>query len=144
MIKAVIAWAVSSLVGYVLFAASSQTVVLNGLTAIGAPMPLGTRLASTAHAVLNMPALGAVIFIGFAVAFLVAKGIKTLIKPLAPIAYPVAGGAAVATALEIMWQQYEVYPVLGAQTTYGYVLAVLSGVIGGFVFARLVAKSVEQ
>lgn len=139
MIRVPIAWAVSALVGYILFAASSQTVVLNGLVDIGAPMPLGTRLASTAHAVLNMPELGYVIAGGFAIAFLVAKGLKTVLKPLAPLAYPLAGGAAVATTLEIMWQQYEVYPVLGAQTTFGYVLAVFSGVIGGYVFARLVA-----
>ncbi|MEO0412218.1 MAG: hypothetical protein AAF221_10325 [Pseudomonadota bacterium] len=140
MIRTIFAWLAASIVGYILFAITSQTVVLNGLVHIGAPMPFSARLQSTFHAVLNMPALGLVLAAAFAIAFAVARGLKSIVKPFASVAYPLAGGAAVSAALELMWLQYEIYPVLGAQKPMGYGLAVLSGVAAGVVFAALLPK----
>lgn len=82
-----------------------------------------------------------VIAIALAVGFLVAFGMKRLIKPLAPIAYPLAGAAAVALTLALMSMQfYSTTPIAGARGPLGFGLQMLAGAIGGMIFAALRPK----
>lgn len=79
--------------------------------------------------------------IGLAVGFVVAFGLKRLVKPLAPVAYPLAGAAAIATALMLMsLQYYGTTPIAGARGSLGFALQLAAGAIGGLVFALLRPK----
>jgi hypothetical protein len=66
--------------------------------------------------------------------------VKAALPALSAIAFPTAGGAAMAAILELMKLRYEVYPILGAQEPWGYAFQVLAGVVGGLTFAMLRPK----
>ena len=86
------------------------------------------------------PAYGLVLTIALLIAFIVAFGIKRVIRPLAPIAYPVAGAAAVFTAIYLIENVMAgggAGAIGGARTTVGLALQCLAGAIGGIVFAVL-------
>ena len=131
-----IAWLGAALVAYVLAAVASQQVVLSGIDAYR-PVPLGVNLRTTLDALVAQP-IGtlyfAVIAIGFLVAFYVANLVKAFVPALSGIAYPTAGAAAIVAALVLMRAQYDIVPILGAQSAYGFWLQVAAGVLGGVVF----------
>ena len=132
----VFAWALSSLVAYVLAAAASQQVVLAGVRRYEA-VSLSENLRTTLEAVVAQP-IGTlyllVIAIGFLVAFYVANLVKAVVPALSGIAYPTAGAVAIVAALVVMRARYDIVPILGAQETYGFWLQILAGVVGGVVF----------
>ena len=69
---------------------------------------------------------------------MVAYFLKRILKPLAVIAYPVAGAAAMGTilgALEVVYPG--VGAIGGAQSTVGIALQCLAGAIGGIIFMVL-------
>ena len=134
------AWLLSGIVCYVFAALFSQLVVLVGLMQLGLKISIADNLFSLLHAVLNMVPYLIVILIGFAVAFGVAWGVKNLAKTLSEFAYPIAGAAAMGTALGLMYLQFGVFPILGAQETYGLILQILAGALGGFAFERIRPK----
>lgn len=143
-LKTVGAWFGGGLVGYILAALASQAVVLIGLTQLGLSMSLGDALGSMIHAVFNMPALLIVILLGYAIAFGVARQIKKFLPNLSQIAYPIAGAVAIGTALGLMHMQFGVFPILGAQETYGLMLQLLAGAVGGAAFEVLRPKNNEH
>lgn len=86
------------------------------------------------------PAYGVVLAIALLAGFIIAAIVKRILKPLAPIAYPLAGAAAVFTAL------YLIENVMaaggagafgGARGPLGLSLQCLAGAAGGLVFAFL-------
>ena len=90
------------------------------------------------------PAYGAMVAIALLIGFLVAAGVKRILTPLAPVAYPVAGGAAV---FLLLWMVENlaigggVGAMGGARDALGMGLQTLAGVIGGAVFALLRPKA---
>ncbi len=82
---------------------------------------------------------GAVMTVGFAVAFLVAAGLRRVLRPLAPVAYPLAGAAAMATILLLVEQQLGggAGVIGGARTPLGFALQCAAGTCAGLVFAVL-------
>ena len=140
-LKTLGAWFAAGLVGYICAALASQAVVLAGLAQLGLDMSFGDASGSLVHAVFNMPALLIVILLGYAIAFGVARQVKKLLPNLSAIAYPVAGGAAIGAALGLMHMQFGVFPILGAQETYGLILQILSGAAGGAAFEALRPKT---
>jgi len=84
------------------------------------------------------PAFGAVIAIALAVGFVVAALVKRVVRPLARIAYPVAGAAAVFTAIYLI-ENFAggggVGAIGGARDGVGMALQALAGLAGGTVFA---------
>ena len=130
------AWALSAVVAYVLAAVASQQVVLAGVSRYEA-VGLSENVRTTLDAIVAQP-IGtlylAVIAIGFAVAFYVANLVKAALPALSGIAYPTAGAVAIVAALVLMRAQYDIVPILGAQSTLGFWLQVLAGVVGGVVF----------
>lgn len=136
-LKTLGAWLIGGIVAYILASLSSQFVVLRGLTQLDLSIPLADWAQSLTHAVLNMWAYLIVILIGFAIAF----GIARLVKMVAPVppslAYPIAGAAAIGAALGLMYAQFGIFPIMGAQETYGLVLQLLAGAAGGVVFEAL-------
>ncbi len=115
--------------------------VLAGLASIGAPAPLDLNLATVVGDVAGLaPALAPVVAIALALGFVVAAGLKRVLKPLAGIAYPLAGFAAMATALYAMKLSYHTTPLAGARSDAGYVLICLAGALGGYAFAACLPK----
>ncbi|MEL7042973.1 MAG: hypothetical protein AAGL90_15745 [Pseudomonadota bacterium] len=134
------AWLASGIGSYVLAALFSQFVVLMGLMGLGLEISLLDNVSSMTHAVLHMVPYLVVILLGFAIAFGVARGVKQIVPNLAIIAYPVAGAAAIGAALSLMYLRFGVFPILGAQETYGLLMQMAAGAVGGLIFERLRPK----
>jgi hypothetical protein len=81
------------------------------------------------------PALGGILAIALAVAFVVAAWLGPRLKVPALVAYPLAGTVAVAVTLMLMRWQMHITPVAGAREAAGFVLISLAGGLGGLVFA---------
>jgi len=82
---------------------------------------------------------GAIIAIALLFGFVVAFGVKRILKPLAPIAYPTAGAAALLVMLILVEQQLGggAGVIGGARDAFGLALQCLAGFIGGGLFAVL-------
>jgi predicted Co/Zn/Cd cation transporter (cation efflux family) len=80
---------------------------------------------------------GAMIAIALLVGFIVAYFVKRLVKPLAPVAYPAAGAAAMLVMLTLIEQQLGggAGVIGGARDAIGLALQALAGFIGGAVFS---------
>ncbi|MEM9169557.1 MAG: hypothetical protein AAGC56_07855 [Pseudomonadota bacterium] len=75
---------------------------------------------------------------GLAIAFAVAAGLKRVLRPLAPIAYPLAGAAALYATITLIDRQFPgVGAIGGARTPLGLALQCLAGAVGGVVFTLL-------
>ena len=84
------------------------------------------------------PAYGMMLAVALLIGFAVAAGVKRVLKPLAPIAYPVAGAAAVFTliwSIETFVAGGGVGAIGGARDAFGMGLQMLAGAAGGTVFA---------
>ncbi len=109
--------------------------VQQGLIDLGIAIPPDLRLITIAKDFLGLlPTLGGIVAIGFAIAFLIAA---KLYRFAPPVAYPLAGAVAIAAALGLMKLQFSMTPIAGARNTEGLALMVLTGAIGGLIFARL-------
>lgn len=112
--------------------------VLAALASIGAPASLAINLDTTMFDIVGLaPTLGPVIAIALAIGFMVAAVLKRVLLPLAPLAYPIAGAAAMATALVAMKLAYHTTPLAGARSMVGFLTMCAIGAIGGLVFSRL-------
>lgn len=90
------------------------------------------------------PSFGVVIAIALAIGFLVAWGVKRVLTPLAPIAYPAAGAAAIMTLIFIIDNLIfggGAGLVGGAGTIFGLMLQGFAGLVGGLVFAALLTRN---
>ncbi len=80
---------------------------------------------------------GAMVAIALLVGFIVAFAVKRVLPALAPVAYPVAGGAAIFVLLMLVETQLGggAGIIGGARTPLGVALQCLAGLTGGVVFA---------
>ena len=136
----IVAWLAAGILAYVLASVASTQVVLSGIEGVGRDVPLGVNVSTTLDDIVGLRRYLVVILIGFAVAVFVA----TMLPALAPIAYPAAGGTAVAVALLVMERLYGVVPILGAQTDLGLWLQIAAGVLGGIAFEVFRPRSGEE
>lgn len=127
------AWALASIVGYVCGSIFSTQFVLSGLSQF-TDITLQDRINSSMTDLVQMNMYLMVIAIGFAIAFFVASLVKAVLPFLSAIAYPVAGAAAIWLALTLMFMQFDVVPIIGAQSTMGFIFQLLAGAIGGLTF----------
>ena len=136
ILRILAAYALAALVATALASLTHTHLVLAGLQAAGAPTPPGLWLETALGDFMGLaPALGPVIAIGFAVGFGVAALLRRVLRPLAAIAYPLAGAAAMGAALAAMKFAYDgVTPLASARTALGFGMLCLSGAIGGLVF----------
>lgn len=142
VIRIILGYAAAAIVALVLASAFHTHMVIAALGEVGAAVPFDKRLAMTINDLVGLaPQFGMVIGIGLAVGFLIAAGLRRILKPLAPIAYPLAGAAAVGVALTLMSLAYDgITPIAGARTTAGFALQCLAGAIGGLVFAIIAVR----
>ncbi len=90
------------------------------------------------------PSYGLMLAIALLIGFAVAFGVKQILRPLAPVAYPVAGAAAVVTAIfliETVMAKGGAGAIGGARDALGLSLQGLAGAVGGAVFALLTRRA---
>lgn len=144
ILRTISAFLASVIVAFLASSALNTHSVLGRLADAGAPIPVGDQMAAYVNDAVGFLKLGLLpvtITIALALGFVVAFGVKRVLKPLAPIAYPVAGFAAMATALAVMHLQFEMTPLAGARGTWGFLQQSLAGGLGGLVFALLRPKA---
>ena len=86
------------------------------------------------------PSYGIVLSFGLLIAFPVAAGVKRILKPLARVAYPIAGATAVFSAIYLIENVVAsggVGALAGARGALGLSLQMLAGFIGGAAFEML-------
>ncbi len=142
--------AIRIVVGYLLavvattaFAAAFHThMVVAGLKKSGAAIPVNAQLGMTASDLAGLaPQYGMVIGIALLVGFLIAALLRRVLKPLALIAYPLAGAAAIAVALTAMGMAFDgITPIAGARSALGLALQCLAGAIGGLIFSMIAVR----
>lgn len=143
----IVAWLVSVVVANLAAVALITERVIAEQKAVGAEYNAAEALEAFA---LNLPGIvsggyGIAIGIALLVAFPVAALVKRVLRPLAPIAYPVAGAAAVVGVLMLI-NQFAAPPgvggaIPGARSTLELALQALAGGLGGLVFEIMRPKS---
>ncbi|MEK7265481.1 MAG: hypothetical protein AAB227_05210 [Pseudomonadota bacterium] len=141
-VRIIFGYAAAAIVGVVLASAFHTQMVIAALGAAGAAVPFDRRLAMTGDDLIGLlPQFGAVIAIALAIGFLVAAGLRRVLKPLAGIAYPLAGAAAIGVALTAMSMAFDgITPIAGARSTLGFGLQCLAGALGGLVFSTIAVR----
>ncbi len=86
------------------------------------------------------PSFGMIAAIALAIGFAVAFVVKRILRPLAPVAYPIAGAAALAGVIHLINNVMfggGTGAIGGARDAYGLALQGVAGGLGGLVFALL-------
>lgn len=138
-VRIIIAYALSVAAATFLASLFHTQMVICGLTNAGAEIAGSTRLDMTVDDFFGLaPQLGAVIAIGFAIAFVIAALLRRAAPPLAGVAFPIAGAIAVGVALLAMSLAFDgITPIAGARTPLGFALECLAGAVGGMVFGAI-------
>ncbi len=141
-VRVIFGYAAAMVVGVILASVFHTQMVIAALGDAGASVPFDRRLVMTGDDLVGLiPQFGAVIAIALGVGFLVAAGLRRVLKPLAPIAYPLAGAVAVGVALTAMSMAFDgITPIAGARSPAGFALQCLAGAIGGLVFSMIAVR----
>ena len=137
IMKTGFAYVLCVIVTYVLSVAFYTQQVIAKMAAIGAVYSQQQQINTFVENFTGLFILAATIAVAFIIAFPVAYLVKRyLLKPLAPIAYPVAGGAAMLAMLWLIEQQLGggAGIIGGARDATGLALQALAGALGGVVF----------
>lgn len=123
-------------------AIASTHFVLASLRDLNVQVPIGKRLLAYGHDLIGMaPTLAVVVAVGFAIAFPVAAAAGRFLPRSRPIAYPLAGAAAIVTALLLMNVVLGMMPLAGVRSTLGIVAQGVAGAVGGYVFGAVSRRS---
>ncbi|MFC2951070.1 hypothetical protein ACFOOP_03975 [Marinicaulis aureus] len=136
-IKTAIAYLLSVIAAYLLSVAFYTQQVIAKMQAVGAVYSGQQQINTFVDNLTGLWQLAAMIAIALMIAFVVAFFVKRVLKPLAPIAYPAAGGAAILLMLYLIEQQLGggAGVIGGARDATGLALQTLAGFLGGAVFA---------
>lgn len=111
---------------------------LAALGSIGVAVDAPTRLATTGADLLGFtPMFGPIVAVGFLIAFLIAALMGRWWPQGKALLYPLAGFAAIITAMLLMAAIFKLTPVAAARSTFGLIALSLSGALGGWTFAAL-------
>lgn len=113
--------------------------VVAGLRGVGAEIPTRVALATARGDFTGLvPSLGPVIALALLLGFLIAGLANRFVKLPRPIAFAMAGGAAIAAALWLMGLAYDgITPLASARTWAGFLWLCAAGALGGLVFATV-------
>ena len=123
---------------YVLGVIVNSQFVMN---AHGVPISFSERLNMTAFDISNMVLYFVVILVSRLLGFLSATVVKRFLPSLSGAAFPVAGAAAIGTALGLMYIMFQTVPISGARSALGFLSQVIAGGVGGWIFAKIVVRS---
>jgi hypothetical protein len=136
-VRRLLAFIAAVLTTAVLGAVASTQFVLAALAAVGAAIPLADRLSMTLQDVVGMlPLYGAVVAVGFVVAFPVAARVIRVLPQARLLGYALAGAVAVVASILVLAQLFGLTPIAGARSMLGLAVQGLAGAAGGAVFAR--------
>lgn len=138
LLRSAPAWSAAVLVTTAMASMIQSWQVQSGLIDLGVAIPPGLAMETALRDFTGMalPVL-AVFGLALALGFVTAHWLKPRVPLLAPIAWPLAGAAAVGTALALMHAQFQTTPLAGARGSDGFILFCAAGALGGFVFAWL-------
>lgn len=135
------AFLLAALITTALVSLGQSLSVQSALAALGTELPLHVRLGAIVRDFVGLlPTLGLVVSGSLLIAFLIAGWLKPRAGRLAPLAYPLAGWAAIAIALFVMRLAFGFSPLAGARTGFGFLLMSLGGLVGGGVFAYALGR----
>lgn len=125
------------IVAYILAVGFYTQQTLAQHASIGAFYTVAQQAQTLGQNLIGLQVYGVVIAIALAIGFAVAAGVKRVLKPLAPIAYPVAGAAAMFVMIVLVEQQLGggAGVLGGARGVVGVSLQMLAGLVGGLVFS---------
>ena len=110
--------------------------IIQGLRAVGAEVSPSAAMATVRGDFVGLaPALGAVIMVALLLGFLVAGLARRWVTLPRPVAFALAGGAALGAALGLMRLAYEMTPLASARSWEGFLALCAAGALGGLVFA---------
>ena len=133
--RAVLAWLAGALTTSVAICLIHSLRVQAGLAAVGVELPAGVRVMTMGRDLIGMlPSVLPVMTLGLGGGFVVARVLRRLLYVPAAIAYPLAGGTAVAVALTAMGYFYHMTPIAGARGNIGFGAMTLAGALGGLVY----------
>jgi hypothetical protein len=128
-------WVVAVIVTTAAASAAHSWINQRALIAMGVEIPTATAFRTAMGDFIGLaPALGGVLGIALAVAFVVATWLGPRLKVPALLAYPLAGGVAVGVTLMLMRWQMDITPIASAREPLGFALICLAGALGGLVF----------
>ena len=134
-----LAYVLATLVTYLLAACFYTQQILSSQAQIGVVYTPDQTIGTYLDNIVGLaPAYGLILAIGLAIAFPIAALLKRILKPLARIAYPLAGAVAVYTAIyliENVMATGGATAFYGARDAVGLALQCLAGCVGGIVFA---------
>jgi len=130
--------------GTILISATSTHIILQGLSAIGADMPLQVRIDAILRDLVGFgPTLSIVLAIGFLIAFWVASMVIKNLLPAPIIGYTLAGFIAVIVMMLTIRGFYfleshggNIHPVPAARTVTGLLALSVGGAVAGFFYAN--------
>lgn len=137
MIRTITAYLLSTAVTYVLATAFYTQQVIAKQAAIGAVYSPSQQFATWIQNLTGLWIYGLMIAVALLLGFAVAFFVKRLLQPLAPIAYPTAGAAAILVMILFIEQQLGggAGIIGGARDALGLTLQCIAGFIGGAIFA---------
>lgn len=139
------AFLASAATAYVFASAFYTSQVIAAQSEFSFVMTRGQQLSAYGDNLLGLaPTYGVILTVTLLIGFAVAAGVKRVLVPLAPIAYPVAGAVAVFVMLwmvENLVISGGVGVLAGARGLVGTGLQMLAGALGGIVFAILRART---
>ena len=141
MVRLAIAYIAASLTTLALAAAFYTQQVLSKQAVFGVTYTPAQQFQTFIENLLGLaPSYGVVLALGLLVGFSIAAGVKRILVPLAPVAYPLAGAAAVFSAIwliENVVASGGIGALGGARGVVGVALQMLAGFVGGAVFTVL-------
>lgn len=112
-------------------------------SAIGAAYTPAQQVETYLANFLGLSLYGEVIAAALLIGFVLAAGLKRVLKPLAPVAYPLAGAAAVLAVIVLIENTAAAGgagAIGGARDALGLALQGLAGALGGMVFAAIAIR----
>jgi len=142
-LKRLIAWPMAAGVSTILAAFMSSQMVLNALPDPQGQIGISERMSTALYDIVHFGTLyGLFIIAAFLFAFMAGGIVHRFAKFGRPIIFITAGAIAMLVMLRLMKQAFfGVDIVAGARDGFGLTLQMLSGAVGGYVFARLTQKS---
>ena len=134
LLRNLLALIIAAITAYVIGAVISSIFVLKALPA---KIPFGTYVSTALSDITNLKLYLVIILIGFSIAFPIAAALRKALPKLAKIGYPLAGAAAIGAALGLMYLQFETVPISGANNAFGFIMQLVTGALGGAIFANL-------
>lgn len=143
IVRIIAAYVAAAIVTYTAASLFYTQQILAKQAAIGAVYTPAQQAETYLTNFLGLGVYGTVLTVALLIGLVVAAILKRVIKPLAPIAYPLAGAAAVVAAIyfiETTAAAGGAGAIGGARDAIGLALQGLAGALGGLVFALIARR----